>query len=172
MAYEDPDDFEEIDPDYESDDPTGKRPKFLRMPKVHEPIANDAKIDALVELYKDVRDQLTVDRRAYKERETLMKDFLAKLGLVLRERADALGVDSFPTRFGTAYRLKKERFPVEDWSALTEWIKATGNFQVLQRRTSPDAVREVRDEGDALPPGVGYYPEITFTVRANAARKK
>ena len=171
VNFDEDDDFEEIDPDYEDGDPTGRKPKFLKVAMEQDyNLLQQEKIDRLIEIYREVRDQLATDRKAFKERETLLKDYLARLGMLLKDKADSIGVDSFPTKAGTAYRLKKERFPIEDWKALTDWIGATGNYQVLQHRTSSVAVREIREEGGELPPGVGYYSEVTFTVRANARK--
>lgn len=187
--FDDDEDFEGWGNDDGQD--TGKNPKFVRVDAAHYTVQEltDMRVDDLVKAYREIRDQLTTDRRGYKAREAAMKVQMSMISMQLRDRGDALGVDNFATTFGTAYRSKKERFGIADWDAFVKWLDATKNFQVLQKRVSPNAVREIAEEArqeialaksidkdespitddQIMPPGVSVVREIEFAVRAPTA---
>jgi hypothetical protein len=171
-----------IDPDEEDDEyfaeitdvqPTGKDLWFFKIDALDTPPAalGEMSVADLVKMYRDVRDQLATDRTGWKAREIRVKTHLMIISMQLRDRGDTMGVLSFATPNGTAYRNTKEKFPISDWSALSKWVLATGNVHVLQKRLSPNAVKDVRDEVGELPPGVDSLKEIEFAVRSPTARK-
>lgn len=170
-----PDFDDEEDEDWgavEDFDDTGKGPRFFKMERPSPADLTAMKVDDLVKEYRDIRDQLGTDRKGYKAREALMKEQLTIISMILRDKADAIGVNSFATSHGTAFRNLKEKFRVADWQALCDYVARTGNFQVLQKRTSPNAVKEIRETDGEIPPGIDYIPEVEFSVRSPTARTK
>lgn len=161
--------FSELD-DYED---TGRRPKFFRTPETTMNFENfqEMKVDDLILAYRNLRDQLGTDRKGYKAREQFMKDKMSTISMVLRDRADTIGVESFKTNFGTAYRNVKVKFQVPGWLDLVEYVKRTSNFQLFQKRVSPNAVKEIETETGELPPGVEKLVEVEFAVRSPTVRK-
>lgn len=123
------------------------------------------KIDDLVREYRDVRDNLDLARRDYQEKEKIAKGRMAEISMALRELSDELGVKSFKTDFGTAYRTTKESFRVGNWEEILDYIKATDNWQMLEKRIAKLATKEIFDAEGELPPGVQYEQEIEFVVR-------
>lgn len=176
MSYEPEDDeddeayFSELD---ETED-TGKGPKFVLVPQMSLSSVQlgEMRVDALVEAYRAIRDQLGTDRKAYKSREAKLKTQLHIISMSLLNKGDEMGVDNFNTAHGTAYRHKKESFRVENWEAFVAYLVASGNFQAVQKRVSPNAVKEIREQDGGLPPGVSSFTEIEFSVRSPTARKK
>lgn len=152
---------------------TGKEPRFVKIEALDKPPAelSDMTVADLIQLYRNLRDQLATDRAGWKARESRVKTHLLIISMQLRDRGDKLGVDSFATANGTAYRNTKEKFPISDWAALSKWVLETGNVHVLQKRVSSAAVKDIRETEDALPPGVDCLPEIEFAVRSPTARK-
>ena len=55
---------------------------------------------------------------------------------------------------------------VENWDEFHAWIKKTGNFQVLQKRVSDAAWREIRDLKKAPPPGTKAFTKKRLNLRA------
>jgi hypothetical protein len=176
---EDEDDeyFAEYDPDAEL---TGLEPKFVGIEGMHKErgVITDhnelgqAKTDDLIALYIKTRNQLATDTKGYKARRESIKTFQQVISMILRDRGDQNGVDSFATASGTAYRNKKEKFPIADWEQLVGYIKSTGNFHLLQKRLSPNAVKDIREAEGALPTGVGVIEEVEFSVRSPAKKRK
>lgn len=172
----DPDD-PDADDDYFSElidgaDETGLEPKFVR----HAPLDNDPeamsklKVDELITLYIQARNQLATDRKGYKAREARMKTHMSIISMLLRDKGDMAGVDSFRTAAGTAYRNVKEKFTIPNWTAFCDYLKRTGNYQALQKRTSPNAIKEIRTAEGALPDGIESLVEVEFAVRSPTAR--
>lgn len=152
---------------------TGKEPRFIRLLDMdldHHALGEHS-VQELILKYRGLRDQLATDRKGYKERERLLKTQLQVMSMILRDRGDQAGVDSFATTAGTAYRNKKEKFQISDWDSFCRWLLQTGNVQVLQKRVAPNAVKEVRDDA-GMPPGIACFSEVEFAVRSPTARKR
>lgn len=176
MSYspEDDDDDDYFSEVVDDADLTGFEPKFVKVPSLDTPPDELAKlkVDELIQMYRDCRDQLATDRKGYKAREARIKTHLSIISMLLRDRGDTLGVDTFSTPAGTAFRNIKEKFSIPRWDDLVGYIKRTGNFQVLQKRVSPLAVKEIRDTDGALPDGLESFVEVEFAVRSPTARKR
>lgn len=177
MAYDaDPDD--EFDEGYFAEvldgaDLTGLEAKFVKIPAMDAtPVELAAmRVDDLILRYRQCRDQLATDRKGYKAREAKVKTFLSIISMTLRDKGDQLGVDNFKTDNGTAYRNTKETFRVANWDDIVAYLKETHNFQIIQKRVSPNAVKEIRETDGQIPPGIEPYVEVEFAVRSPTARK-
>lgn len=128
--------------------------------------ADNWPIDELVREYIRTHDLLDIKRREFHELETSLKDILARFSMVLRTRADELGVDSFTVRgVGTAYRNVKTSYTVGDWDSFISYVSSTSNWQLLEKRVAKRAAVEIHNESGKPPPGVQYSAEVTFNVR-------
>lgn len=176
MSYEDYlDDEEGYFAEVDDGDPTGKEPKFVKLDGLNLPPTElqVMKVDDLFAEYIGLRNQLTTDRQGWKSREAKVKQQMMTIAAVLLNKSQELGVNSLSSNKGTGYQQTKERLSVapDGWANLTDWVLKTGNFQVLQKRVSPDAAKEVREETGELPPGIESVKELTFVVRSPTARK-
>jgi hypothetical protein len=124
-------------------------------------------IDEAIEAYVATRDELRAKQQAFKLEEDAMKLRMEQISMWLRDKADELGVDSFKTQFGTAYRSVKTSYRVATggWDAFISWVKETGNFQCLEKRVAKLATKEIHDDTGAIPPGLDYVAEVEFDVR-------
>ena len=124
-------------------------------------------IDEAIEAYVATRDELRAKQQAFKLEEDAMKLRMEQISMWLRDKADELGVDSFKTQFGTAYRSVKTSYRVATggWDAFIGWVKETGNFQCLEKRVAKLATKEIHDDTGAIPPGLDYVAEVEFDVR-------
>ena len=124
-------------------------------------------IDEAIEAYVNTRDELRAKQQAFKLEEDAMKANMEQISMWLRDKADELGVDSFKTQFGTAYRSVKTSYRVATggWDNFIGWVKETGNFQCLEKRVAKLATKEIHDDTGAIPPGLDYVAEVEFDVR-------
>ena len=124
-------------------------------------------IDEAIEAYVNTRDELRAKQQAFKLEEDAMKLRMEKISMWLRDKADELGVDSFKTQFGTAYRSVKTSYRVATggWDNFIGWVKETGNFQCLEKRVAKLVTKEIHDDTGAIPPGLDYVAEVEFDVR-------
>jgi hypothetical protein len=134
------------------------------------PVINTIKEMSIVEMiriYRETRDDLTAERKAFKQREANVKDLLSRISMALREKGDALGVDSFSTPAGTAYRNVKQFYRVGNWEKIRAFIEQTGNWQMLEKRVAKLATKEIHEALGEVPPGIDYSAEVEFMVRKN-----
>jgi len=128
----------------------------------------ESKVDAIILEYLGTRDQLDAERHAWQAIENDLKARLDMMSMVLREKADSLGVDSFPVRgVATAYRNTKTSYRIADWAAFTDWLDRTKNFQCLEKRVAKLAAAEVEKALGAELPGISKVVEVEFLVRRN-----
>jgi hypothetical protein len=169
---EDDDDyFAEVD---EGDD-TGKEPRFIRLEElsIQPTVLADMKVDELFTTFIGLRNQLTTDRKGWKSREAKVKAQMQTISSVLLNKSIGLGVTALSGATGSGYQQTKERLKIapDGWEDFCDWLYETRNFQVVQKRVSPDAVKDIRAETGSLPPGIESTSEMTFVVRSPTARK-
>ena len=85
---------------------------------------------------------------------------------VLMGRLEAEGTRNGSGRKASISITVTEVANVIDWDDFHKWIKRTGNFQVLQRRVSDAAWREVRDLKGVAPPGTQTFSKKRLNLRA------
>ena len=130
----------------------------------------NSRVDDIMREYLGTRDHLDEKRHEYQGIERDLKARLTMMSLVMREKADAIGVDSFPIRgLGTAYRATKTSIRVADWESYWKWLQETGNSQCVEKRAAKLAVLEVTRATGKLPPGLDRIDEVEFLVRRNDA---
>jgi hypothetical protein len=152
---------------------TGKEPKFVLLPAlgISHIQMDEMRVDELVKIYIEMRNQLATDRKAFKQRQERIKTHMLTVSMMLLDRGDKFGTTSFATPMGTAFKRKTQKFQIADWDQFCKYVKETGNFHLLQKRVSPNAAKEVTETDGALPPGLATFEETTFAVRSPTARK-
>lgn len=125
------------------------------------------KIDDIIKEYVRIRDELDAKRKKFKEEEKELKDKMEQFSMVLRDKADELGVNSFNTEYGTAYRSTKTYARVGNWAKVIKFIKETNNYQMLEKRISKLAAQEVIEELDIDPVDIGieYGADVDMLIR-------
>ena len=121
--------------------------------------------------YVAKRDRLKAWMKKQSEEEERRKSDLAKIEAWLLEKSNTLGVDSFKTECGTAYKQLTEHFRISNWESFVEYIKRTGNFQVLEKRVAKLATKEIRDTTGELPDGIDVFSEYTIHVLRPTKKK-
>lgn len=139
-------------------------PKYPAVPEFDADL-NFSTIDDIINVYVRTRDELAAERKQYNSYEARAKAYMERLSMLLRDKADELGVDSFKTRSGTAYRAVKTQYRVGNWDEYVKWLQETGNFQCVEKRAAKNAVKEVHDETGEVPPGLELFTEVEFDVR-------
>lgn len=122
-------------------------------------------IDEAVRRYVDQRDALKQYMAQVKIVEDQAKEELSKISMWLRDKGDELGIDSFKTQYGTAYRSVKVSYRVGDWETFIEWVKTNNAFQCLEKRVAKLATKEIHDETGNIPDGIDFFAEVEFDVR-------
>jgi hypothetical protein len=116
-----------------------------------------------VKYYVQQRDRLRTWKKKMEEEEQLRKQSLTEIEVWLLMKADEMGVDSFKTPAGTAYKQKTEHYRIGNWAAFVEYVKETNNFQLFEKRVAKLAAKEIHST-DGLPGGLDYSSEFVMHV--------
>lgn len=122
-------------------------------------------IDELIGMGVELRDELKEETRKYNAYEKEVKSMLLRITHALKNKGDELGVNSFATSHGTAFRQLKESYRVADWALVLAYMQETGNWQMLEKRVAKLATKEIHSSTKQIPPGVDYVAEETFVIR-------
>ena len=142
-----------------------------KRPKEEKPQTIDAlKIDETVGEYVAIRDKLSRTRKKFKEFELRCKDDMEIIEVKLLEIARILGVLNFKTIHGTAMVVDKDFARVggpEGWEKLTNYMKETGDFGLVEKRVAKLHFKEVMEKGKLSPQdlGVEYVIEKAVQIR-------
>lgn len=105
-----------------------------------------------------------------KERVSKIKEKMEKIESYLKAKADELGVSSFKTDAGTAFLTTTDYANVAEWSAVLEFIKENGAYDLLEKRVNKAAVRTYMEQLGAVPPGINYGTMVDLNVRKPTAK--
>lgn len=122
-------------------------------------------VDEAVRVYVKERDELSDYMKVASAHEGQVKVRMQKISMWLRDKGDELGIDSFKTQHGTAYRNVKTSYRMGNWSSFIDWVQRTDNFQCLEKRVAKNATKEVHDATGEIPPGIEFVAEVEFSVR-------
>lgn len=139
-------------------------PKYPNVPDYDQDI-NFGNIDDAINTYVATRDDLAKERKEYNTYEAKAKNYLDRIEMYIKSKADEIGVDSFKSRSGTAYRVVKSSYRVGSWDEYLAWLKETDNFHCLEKRAAKLSVQEIHNETGICPPGLEHVVEVGFDVR-------
>lgn len=124
-------------------------------------------IQTAVGNYVELRDMLGIERKSWETFEGETKNEMERISMFLRDKGDELGVDSFATPYGTAYRNTKTSYRIEQdgWEKFSKWMAETDNLQCVEKRPAKLSVKEILDTTGELPPGLYQEVEVEFNVR-------
>lgn len=126
---------------------------------------DQSNVEQMIGKYINIRNILSLTRKSFETFETSSKNIQDSLNEVLVQTSLAMGVDSFATKSGTAFRKTKSAYRVEDWDAYVEWMKETDNLHCIEKRPAKMAVEEIHAESGDVPPGLRHELTVEFQFR-------
>ncbi len=139
------------------------------------------KASELVACYRKIKAALDAESKAFKERKADLESQMEMIKTKLKAMAEELGVESFKTPDGTAFKAKNDFVSVTDWdeilcfciaplfpdlcgSALLERVDQS-NLDYLSKGILKTAVKDHLDKHKVLPPGVKYEVKRVMNIR-------
>lgn len=124
------------------------------------------KLSDAIKLYIDLRDKKAELKADYENRVEDINAKLDKLESKLLAAFAKTGTDSVKTEFGTAYTSTRTSVSIADRDAFVDYIKQTGDLNMVELRPSRTAVPEYAAANDGeLPPGINMRVERVVNVR-------
>ena len=105
-----------------------------------------------------------------KEKVASIRSKMEKIEGYLKVKADELGVTSFKTDAGTAFLTTTDYANVAEWSAVLDFIKENGAYDLLEKRVNKAAVRVYMEQLGTVPPGINYGTAVDLSVRKPTAK--
>lgn len=122
-------------------------------------------IESAIYKYVKMRDALSAIRKRFDLFETTVKSIQETINVYMLQKGQELGVESFKTEMGTAYKVVKTSYRCENWEEFSSWILESGNIQCVEKRPAKLACEEVSKETGVSPPGLTKFVEVEFQVR-------
>ena len=128
------------------------------------------KVEDVVAKYVELRNELDVKRRQFKEEEAIAKKNLERLETWLLDKARDVGTDSFKTKHGTAFKTTKDYARVagpDGWDLMTAYAMRTGDFLIFEKRVAKLHFKELLANNKVTPEDIGveYVVEQVIQVR-------
>lgn len=127
------------------------------------------KLSDAVKLYIELRDKKAEIKAEFDAQVATVQKKMDKLEAKLLEVFQKTGTDSVKTPFGTAYTTVRTSVTTADREAFMAFIKAHGEWELLEVRPSKTGVEQFRAANDnELPPGVNVREERVVNIRRSA----
>ncbi len=124
------------------------------------------KVEIMVKAYVKMRDALGERRKEFKAFEARMKKDMDKIAIELMATADAVGVESFKTEYGTAFKKTSDFVAVKDWSKALDYIVKYDLVNMFNKSVNKTAVKEfMAENNNMLPPGLEFGQKVEIQVR-------
>jgi hypothetical protein len=124
-----------------------------------------------VEAYVAMRNELRAWKKEVDQEEADRKKILEDIEMWLLSKADEMGVDSFKTPMGTAYKQIQEHYRIGDWVSFVDFVKRTNNFQLFEKRVAKLAAKEIHQTNGEVPDGLDYSSEYVIHVLRPSKKK-
>jgi len=123
-------------------------------------------VGRLIKAYVSCRDALNDRRRDFKVIEDKYKSDMEVFANKLMELAKEMGVDSFKSEYGTAFKKVTDYVSVADWDLFSKFVIDNDMTQMLPKNANKTAVKEYMTENNnQLPPGIEYGSKVEMQVR-------
>ncbi|MCX5637112.1 MAG: hypothetical protein NTX52_05400 [Planctomycetota bacterium] len=123
-------------------------------------------INRVVNVFLKIRDEKARITREYEAAIAKLDEQQGRLNAVLLEECKTLNVESIRTEAGTAFKTVKQRYWVNDWSAVEKFIYDNDAFDLLERRLAQTAAKTWTKEYPDNPiPSLVVDSKYQITIR-------
>jgi len=123
-------------------------------------------VDKLIKAYIACRDALNTHRHESKKVEDKYKGDMEIFANRLKELADEMGVESFKTEHGSAFKKVTDWISVDDWDLFNDFVIKNDLVQMFKKDANKAAIKEyMAENNNQLPPGIGYGQKVEIQVR-------
>lgn len=124
---------------------------------------SDLTDDELVGLYVQIRDQISVEKKAWETRKAALDLKQDRIGGILLARFNAAGHESARTKSGTAYKHREYRASIADRDAVKQQL-LDGAWELVTLMPNKAGIKQHIEASGDLPAGFNWTEEITIRV--------
>ena len=122
-------------------------------------------IGELIEIYQNISAERRTLKREFEDKDNKLKDDEERIELAILKFLQESNINSVRTDFGTAYRQEDVIPTCADWSVFYDWVRKNDAFDALEKRIKKTYVKEMLENGEALPDGVNVIRKYVVRVR-------
>lgn len=124
---------------------------------------SDMNNDQLVKLYVQIRDQIAVEKKQWEKRKGELEGKLDKIGGILLQRYNELGIESARTVYGTAFKHREYRANIADREVIRQQL-VDGAWELVTLLPNKAGIKQHIEEHGDVPAGINWTEEITIRV--------
>ena len=123
-------------------------------------------VDKLVAVYIKMRDKRAELLRSYEEADSTVKTQMEVVETKLLDLCKEIGVDRLGSKHGTVMRTVKTRYWTGDWESMHKFILEHKMPELLERRISQTAMKQLLEENpELMPMGLNTDSKYSVTIR-------
>lgn len=129
-------------------------------------MAETISVDKLVAVYIKMRDKRAELLRGYEEADSTVKSQMEIVESKLLDLCKEIGVDRLGSKHGTVMRTVKTRYWTGDWESMHKFILEHKMPELLERRISQTAMKQLLEENpELMPMGLNTDSKYSVTIR-------
>lgn len=122
-------------------------------------------VETLTKAYVQLRDTRTEVKHAFEEQDFKLKEKMEKIEAMLMGRLVEFKVDSVKTPYGTVYTQVSTKYTCGDWTSYWQYMLDNERLDLVEKRPSQRALKDIENAGEELPPGIEVHREKQVVVR-------
>lgn len=122
-------------------------------------------VETLTKAYTQLRDKRAELKKEYDITDSRVKEKMDAIEVRLMSKLTEFGVDSVKTPYGTVFTQTETKYNCTDWTTFWNWMYENERMDVLEKRVSQKAMRELEDGQEGLPPAIDVHKERVIRVR-------
>lgn|SRR5690554_3174927 len=127
-----------------------------------EPITPQAVVDRMLA----IRDRRAELKKEFEAQDKLLREQYTRGENWLLRHLQDTGHKSFKVDGATVFTKVQHRYSFGDWAAFSDWVKQTGQIELLQHRVSSTNMDTYLKESEGeMPPGVKHDPVVSVNIR-------
>lgn len=119
----------------------------------------------IIKAMLDLRDQRSQLKKAFEESDRVLRKKYERGENWLLQHMQETGHDKFSAGGATVYTSMNQRTSIPDWNAFCDYIRETGQVDLLQKRISSTNLKELMKDSPTPPPGVAVEEVVSVNIR-------
>jgi len=124
-----------------------------------------AKAEQVVAQMLALREKRAQLKKQYEEEDRKLRNMMDKGENWLLDHMHETGHESFKAGGATVFTKTNMRYSVPDKDAFANFVRESGEVDLMQFRVSSTNMKEYLDNGHDLPPGVKVDPVVSVNIR-------
>lgn len=124
-----------------------------------------AQAQEVVDKMVEIREQRAQLKKEFEEKDRKLRDMYDRGENWLLRHMQETGHKSFKVDGATVFTKTNNRYSFGDWPAFIDWVKQTGEVDLLQKRVSSTNMETFAKENGELPPGIKKDPVVSVNIR-------